>query len=261
LIMQYASQNIIPVTLELGGKSPNVFFADVAEHDDDFFDKALEGFAMFALNQGEVCTCPSRALVQESIYDKFMSRAVPRVRSVKQGNPLDRTTMVGAQASQEQMEKILSYFEIGIAEGAQLLAGGKRNAAINGPLTDGYYVEPTIFRGHNKMRIFQEEIFGPVVSVTTFQTPEEALEIANDTLYGLGAGVWTRDLNTAYRFGREIAAGRVWTNCYHLYPAHAAFGGYKQSGIGRETHKMMLDHYQQTKNVLVSYSPKALGFF
>ncbi len=260
LIMQYASQNLIPVTLELGGKSPNVFFADVMTHDDDFFDKALEGFAMFALNQGEVCTCPSRALVQESIYDKFMERAIKRVQAIKQGNPLDPTTMIGAQASSEQLEKILSYLDIGRQEGATVLTGGKR-AAINGAFKDGYYVEPTIFQGHNKMRIFQEEIFGPVLSVTTFKDEADALAIANDTLYGLGAGVWSRDLNTAYRMGRGIQAGRVWTNCYHAYPAHAAFGGYKQSGIGRENHKMMLDHYQNTKNMLVSYSPKKLGFF
>jgi aldehyde dehydrogenase len=260
LIMQYASQNLIPVTLELGGKSPNIFFADVMEHDDDFFDKSLEGFTLFAFNQGEVCTCPSRALIQESIYDKFMERALQRVRAIKQGNPLDPETMLGAQASSEQMEKILSYLDIGRQEGAKVLTGGKR-ASIDGLLKDGYYIEPTVFEGHNKMRVFQEEIFGPVVSVTTFKDEAEALELANDTLYGLGAGVWTRDLNTAYRMGRNIQAGRVWTNCYHAYPAHAAFGGYKQSGIGRENHKMMLDHYQQTKNVLVSYSPKKLGFF
>jgi aldehyde dehydrogenase len=260
LIMQYASQNLIPVTLELGGKSPNIFFADVLAQDDDFFDKALEGFTMFALNQGEVCTCPSRALIQESIYDKFMQRALERVKAIKQGNPLDPTTMVGAQASSEQMEKILSYLDIGKQEGAKVLIGGER-AKINGQLKDGYYVEPTVFQGNNKMRIFQEEIFGPVVSVTTFKDEADALKLANDTLYGLGAGVWTRDINVAYRMGRGIQAGRVWTNCYHAYPAHAAFGGYKQSGVGRETHKMMLDHYQQTKNVLVSYSPKKLGFF
>ncbi|MGE3830836.1 MAG: aldehyde dehydrogenase, partial [Parvibaculaceae bacterium] len=260
LIMQYASENIIPVTLELGGKSPNIFFADVAAEDDDFLDKALEGFTMFALNQGEVCTCPSRALVQKSIYDKFMEKALKRVKKIKQGHPLDPSTMIGAQASNDQLEKILSYFDIGKKEGAKVLAGGKRNN-LEGELKDGFYVEPTVFEGNNKMRIFQEEIFGPVVSVTTFDTPEEALAIANDTLYGLGAAVWTRDINRAYRFGRAIQAGRVWTNCYHLYPSHAAFGGYKQSGIGRETHKMMLDHYQQTKNILVSYSPKALGFF
>jgi len=260
LIMQYASENLIPVTLELGGKSPNIFFDDVMAEDDDFLDKSLEGFAMFALNQGEVCTCPSRALVQKSIYDRFMEKAIARVEKVKQGNPLDASTMIGAQASNDQMEKILSYIDIGQKEGAKLLTGGARNM-LEGDLAEGYYVQPTVFEGHNKMRIFQEEIFGPVLSVTTFETEEEALEIANDTLYGLGSGVWTRDINRAYRFGRGIQAGRVWTNCYHLYPAGAAFGGYKKSGIGRETHKMMLDHYQQTKNVLVSYSPKALGFF
>ena len=260
LIMQYASQNLIPVTLELGGKSPNIFFEDVAGADDAFFDKALEGFTMFALNQGEVCTCPSRALIQESIYDRFMERALERVEAVKQGNPLDPQTMIGAQASSEQLEKILSYLDVGRKEGAKVLTGGER-LAMEGELAAGYYVKPTVFQGHNKMRIFQEEIFGPVVSVTTFKDADEALAIANDTLYGLGAGVWTRDINRAYRFGREIKAGRVWTNCYHLYPAHAAFGGYKQSGIGRETHRMMLDHYQQTKNMLVSYSPNKLGFF
>ena len=258
LIMQYASQNIIPVTLELGGKSPNIFFADVMNEDDDFFDKCLEGFAMFALNQGEVCTCPSRALIEESIYDKFMARATARVKAIRQGNPLDKETMIGAQASTEQMEKILSYFDIGKQEGAKVVTGGKRSEA--GP-AGGFYIEPTIFEGHNKMRIFQEEIFGPVVSVTSFKNEEDALSIANDTLYGLGSGVWTRNINRAYKFGRGIQAGRVWTNCYHLYPAHAAFGGYKQSGIGRENHKMMLEHYQQTKNQLVSYSPKAMGFF
>ena len=260
LIMQYASQNIIPVTLELGGKSPNIFFEDVMDQDDDFLDKAVEGFVMFALNQGEVCTCPSRALIQESIYDKFMERAIERVKQIKQGNPLDTDTMLGAQASQEQLDKILSYIEIGKEEGAELLIGGEQNT-LDGDQEAGFYVKPTVFKGNNKMRIFQEEIFGPVVSVTTFKTKEEALEIANDTLYGLGAGVWTRDMNTAYRFGRDVQAGRVWTNCYHQYPAHAAFGGYKMSGIGRENHKMMLSHYQQTKNLLVSYSPKALGFF
>jgi len=260
LIMQYATENLIPVTLELGGKSPNIFFADVMAKDDDFLDKTLEGFTMFALNQGEVCTCPSRALVQRSIYDRFMEKAVARVNKIKQGNPLEADTMIGAQASNDQLEKILSYIDIGKKEGAKLLAGGER-AKLNGELQDGYYVKPTVFAGHNKMRIFQEEIFGPVLSVTTFEDEDEALEIANDTLYGLGAGVWTRDINRAYRFGRGIQAGRVWTNCYHLYPAHAAFGGYKKSGFGRENHKMMLDHYQQTKNVLVSYSPKALGFF
>jgi len=260
LIMQYASQNIIPVTLELGGKSPNVFFEDVMDADDGFFDKALEGFAMFALNQGEVCTCPSRALVQESIYERFMERALKRVAAIKQGHPLDKATMIGAQASQEQLEKILSYLDLGKQEGAQCLIGGERNH-LEGDLAGGYYIKPTVFKGHNKMRIFQEEIFGPVLSVTTFKTEEEALEIANDTLYGLGAGVWSRDGNRAFRMGRGIQAGRVWTNCYHQYPAHAAFGGYKQSGIGRANHKMMLDHYQQTKNLLVSYTQAPLGFF
>ena len=260
LIMQYASENLSPVTLELGGKSPNIFFADVMDADDEFFDKALEGFAMFALNQGEVCTCPSRALVQESIYDRFMERAVDRVKKIKLGHPLDMSTMIGAQASSDQLEKILSYIDIGRQEGAEVLTGGKR-AQHEGELANGYYMEPTIFAGNNKMRIFQEEIFGPVVSVTKFKDEADALAIANDTLYGLGAGVWTRDGSQAYRMGRGIKAGRVWTNCYHAYPAHAAFGGYKESGIGRETHKMMLDHYQQTKNLLVSYSPKALGFF
>ena len=260
LIMQYASDNIIPVTLELGGKSPNIFFADVMNQDDDFFDKCLEGFAMFALNQGEVCTCPSRALVDAKIYDKFMDRAIARVKKIKQGHPLDMSTMLGAQASNDQLEKILSYFDIGRQEGAKVLTGGKR-ADLGGEIGEGYYVEPTVLEGHNKMRVFQEEIFGPVVSVVKFDGEEEALSIANDTLYGLGAGVWTRDGTRAYRFGRAIQAGRVWTNCYHLYPAHATFGGYKQSGIGRENHLKMLDHYQQTKNILVSYSPKALGFF
>ncbi len=260
LIMQYASQNIIPVTLELGGKSPNIFFEDVMDADDEFLDKAIEGFVLFALNQGEVCTCPSRALIQESIYEKFMERALKRVEAIKTGNPLDPTVMMGAQASSEQMEKILSYLDIGKQEGAECLIGGEQNQ-LEGELKDGYYIKPTVFKGDNSMRIFQEEIFGPVVSVTTFKTKEEALEIANDTLYGLGAGVWTRDINTAYRFGRGIQAGRVWTNCYHAYPAHAAFGGYKMSGVGRENHKMMLEHYQQTKNLLISYSPNKLGFF
>ncbi|WP_419730524.1 aldehyde dehydrogenase [Lichenicola sp.] len=260
LIMQYASQNLIPVTLELGGKSPNIFFADVAAEDDDFLDKAVEGFVMFAFNQGEVCTCPSRALIDERIYDRFMEKALARVAAIVQGDPLDPNTMVGAQASSEQVEKILSYFDIGRQEGAEVLIGGEQ-LSLPGELAGGYYVKPTVFRGHNRMRVFQEEIFGPVVSVTTFSSEEEALSIANDTLYGLGAGVWTRDGTRAYRFGRAIQAGRVWTNCYHAYPAHAAFGGYKQSGIGRENHKMMLDHYQQTKNLLVSYSPKKLGFF
>jgi len=230
------------------------------DKDDSYFDKALEGFTLFALNQGEVCTCPSRALIQESIYDKFIERALKRVAAIKQDNPLDKNTMIGAQASREQVEKIMSYVKIGQEEGAQLLIGGNRKK-LGGDLADGYYIEPTVFKGHNKMRIFQEEIFGPVLSVTTFKNEAEALEIANDTLYGLGAGVWTRNGNTAFRMGRGIKAGRVWTNCYHLYPAHAAFGGYKQSGIGRENHKMMLDHYQQTKNLLVSYSENKLGFF
>ena len=260
LIMQYASQNLIPITLELGGKSPNIYFEDVMDKDDDFFDKCLEGFAMFTLNQGEVCTCPSRALVQESIYDKFMERAVARTKAVKQDNPLKMETMIGAQASLEQMEKIKSYLDLGKKEGAKVLCGGNV-AKINSGLEKGNYIEPTIFEGKNNMRIFQEEIFGPVVSVTKFKDEKEALEIANDTLYGLGAGVWTRNGNLAYRMGREIQAGRVWTNCYHAYPAHAAFGGYKQSGIGRETHKMMLNHYRQVKNLHVSYSEKKLGFF
>ncbi|WP_281658865.1 aldehyde dehydrogenase [Halobacillus sp. Cin3] len=260
MIMQYASQNIIPVTLELGGKSPNIIFEDVMREDDDFLDKTIEGMVMFALNQGEVCTCPSRALIQESIYDEFMERAIKRVKEIKTGNPLDPEVMMGAQASSEQLEKILSYLEIGKDEGAECLTGGERNQ-LDGDFKDGYYVQPTVFKGNNSMRIFQEEIFGPVLSVTTFKDHDEAMKIANDTLYGLGAGVWTRDMNTAYRFGRGIEAGRVWTNCYHAYPAHAAFGGYKMSGVGRENHKMMLDHYQQTKNMLVSYSPKKLGFF
>ncbi len=260
MIMQYASQNLIPVTLELGGKSPNIFFEDVMDKDDAFLDKAVEGFVLFALNQGEVCTCPSRALVQESIYDKFMEKVLARVEAIKTGNPLDPNTMMGAQASTEQLEKILSYLDIGKQEGAECLTGGARNT-LEGELAGGYYVKPTVFKGNNKMRIFQEEIFGPVVSVTTFKTHEEALEIANDTLYGLGAGVWSRNMNTAYRFGRAIQAGRVWTNCYHAYPAHAAFGGYKMSGVGRENHLMMLNHYQQTKNLLVSYSEDKLGFF
>ncbi len=260
LIMQYASENLIPVTLELGGKSPNIFFADVMEADDDFFDKALEGFAMFAFNQGEVCTAPSRALVQESIYDKFMERAVARVKQIVEGNPLDPGTMIGAQASNDQLEKILSYIDIGKQEGAKVLTGGARTQ-LEGDLAGGYYVQPTVFEGHNKMRIFQEEIFGPVVSVTRFSDYNDAMGIANDTLYGLGAGVWSRNGNVAYRAGREIQAGRVWVNNYHAYPAGAAFGGYKSSGIGRENHSMMLDHYQQTKNLLVSHSENKLGFF
>ena len=260
LIMQYASENLIPVTLELGGKSPNIFFDDVAAKQDEFYDKALEGFAMFALNQGEVCTCPSRALIQGGIYGDFLADGVKRVEQIKQGDPLDTETMIGAQASNDQLEKILSYIDIGRQEGAKILAGGER-ADLGGDLSGGYYVQPTIFEGDNSMRIFQEEIFGPVVSVARFSDYDDAIKIANDTLYGLGAGVWSRDTNTAYRAGRDIQAGRVWVNNYHAYPAHAAFGGYKQSGIGRENHKMMLDHYQQTKNMLVSYSPNALGFF
>lgn len=260
LIMQYASQNIIPVTLELGGKSPNIFFSDVASARDDFYDKALEGFTMFALNQGEVCTCPSRALIQSDIYRDFLADAVARTEAVVQGNPLDTDTMIGAQASNDQLEKILSYFDIGRAEGAKVLTGGHR-AELEGDLAGGYYVTPTIFEGKNEMRIFQEEIFGPVVAVTEFADFDDAIKIANDTLYGLGAGVWSRSGADAYRAGRAIEAGRVWTNNYHAYPAAAAFGGYKGSGVGRENHKMMLDHYQQTKNLLVSYSPNKLGFF
>ena len=260
LIMQYAANNIIPVTLELGGKSPNLFFEDVWAQDDDFRQKSLEGFTMFALNQGEVCTCPSRALIQGSIIGDFLDAAVARTQKIVMGNPLDPATMMGAQASQDQLEKILSYIDIGRQEGAEVLIGGAR-ADLGGDLAGGYYVQPTIFKGVNAMRIFQEEIFGPVVSVTSFRDYDDAIQIANDTLYGLGAGVWTRDGRTAYKAGRDIQAGRVWTNCYHLYPAHAAFGGYKQSGIGRETHKMMLRHYQQVKNLLVSYDPKPMGFF
>jgi aldehyde dehydrogenase len=260
LIMQYASENIIPVTLELGGKSPNVFFSDVAAQRDAFYDKALEGFTMFALNQGEVCTCPSRALIQSSIYDQFLGDAVERTKAVRQGHPLDTETMIGAQASNDQLEKILSYIDIGKREGARVLTGGER-ADLGGELSGGYYVTPTVFEGDNKMRIFQEEIFGPVVAVTSFDSYDDAVKTANDTLYGLGAGVWSRDGSVAYRAGRDIQAGRVWVNNYHAYPAHAAFGGYKQSGIGRENHRVMLDHYQQTKNLLVSYSQNAQGFF
>ncbi|MFE5623325.1 aldehyde dehydrogenase family protein [Streptomyces virginiae] len=260
LIMQYAAEHLKPVTLELGGKSPNLFFDDIWSQDDDLRDKALEGFTMFALNQGEVCTNPSRALIERGRYGDFVDAAVARTELIVPGHPLDTDTMIGAQASQEQLKKVLSYVEIGQREGAKLLTGGRRQE-LEGELAGGFYVQPTIFEGDNRMRIFQEEIFGPVVSVTAFQDFEDAVRIANDTAYGLGAGVWTRDINTAYRAGRAIQAGRVWTNCYHAYPAHAAFGGYKQSGIGRETHKMMLEHYQQTKNLLVSYSPKKLGFF
>jgi aldehyde dehydrogenase len=260
LIMQYASENLIPVTLELGGKSPNVFFADIADEKDSFYDSALEGFTFFALNQGEVCTCPSRALVDASIYDGFVGDALERVKLVKQGNPLDTDTMIGAQASNDQLEKILSYMDIGKQEGAKLLIGGERSD-LGGELSGGYYVQPTVFEGDNSMRIFQEEIFGPVLALTKFNGYDEAIEIANDTLYGLGAGVWSRSGTQLYRAGRAIQAGRVWSNTYHQYPAHAAFGGYKQSGIGRENHRMMLDHYQQTKNLLVSYANKAQGFF
>ena len=242
------------------GKSPNLFFDDVMAADDAFLDKAIEGLVLFAFNQGEVCTCPSRALIQESIYDRFIERALKRVAAIRQGNPLDSDTMMGAQASAMQMDKIMTYLDLGKQEGAQVLCGGGR-AQLSGDLSGGYYIEPTLFKGHNDMRIFREEIFGPVLAVTTFKDEAEALKIANDTVYGLGAGVWTRDGSRAYRMGRAIQAGRVWTNCYHAYPAHAAFGGYKESGIGRETHKAMLDHYQQTKNLLVSYSPNALGFF
>ncbi|MEE4301927.1 MAG: aldehyde dehydrogenase [Pseudomonadales bacterium] len=259
-IMQAATANLIPVTLELGGKSPNIFFSDVMAKDDAFLDKAIEGFVLFAFNQGEVCTCPSRALIQEDIYEAFIERAIERVKAIRQGDPRDPETMVGAQASAEQQAKILSYLQIGVQEGAEVLVGGDA-AHFDGELAKGFYIQPTILKGHNKMRVFQEEIFGPVVSVTTFKDEAEALAIANDTMYGLGAGVWSRDANTCYRFGRAIEAGRVWVNNYHAYPAHAAFGGYKQSGIGRETHKMMLDHYQQTKNILMSYDPNKLGFF
>ena len=257
LIMQYATENIIPVTLELGGKSPNIFFEDIMDKEDDFLDKALEGFAMFALNQGEICTCPSRALVQESIADAFLEKAIERVKRIKVGHPLDTETMVGAQASQEQQEKILRCINMGREEGAELLTGGSARQEVG----EGFYIEPTVFKGHNSMQIFQEEIFGPVLSVTTFKDFDEAIKIANDTIYGLGAGVWARSAHTSYRAGRAVEAGRVWTNCYHIYPAHAAFGGYKKSGIGRENHRVMLDHYQQTKNLLVSYSTKPAGFF
>jgi len=259
LIMQYASENIIPVTLELGGKSPNIFFPSVMAEDDEFLDKAIEGFVMFALNQGEVCTCPSRALIHESIYDDFMARALKRVAAIKQGDPLDPSTMIGAQASSDQYEKIMSYLKIGKEEGAEVLIGGDAGKVDRYP--DGYYIQPTVFRGHNKMRVFQEEIFGPVVSVTTFMDDDEAMEIANDTIYGLGSGVWTRDIHQGRTFMNGIQAGRVWVNCYHLYPAHASFGGYKKSGIGRETHKMMLDHYRHTKNVLMSFDKNPMGFF
>ncbi|MGZ8702673.1 MAG: aldehyde dehydrogenase family protein [Gaiellaceae bacterium] len=260
LIMQYAAQNIIPSTTELGGKSPNIFFADVMAADDSFLDKAVEGLVLYAFNKGEVCTCPSRALIEESIYDKFMERCLERIAQIRQGHPLDESTQIGPQVSKTQLEKIENYVKVGVEEGAELLIGGKRRV-LDGELAGGFYFEPTVFKGHNKMRIFQEEIFGPVLAVTTFRNEAEALEIANDTMYGLGAGVWTRDTSKAFRMGKGIKAGRVWTNCYHLYPAHAAFGGYKVSGVGRENHKMMLDHYTQTKCLLVSYDPKPLGLF
>ncbi|SFJ30797.1 aldehyde dehydrogenase family protein [Myroides guanonis] len=260
LVMQYATENIIPVTLELGGKSPNIFFESVMDHDDDYLDKAIEGAVLFALNQGEICTCPSRLLIQESIYDKFIARVIERVNAIKAGNPLDTTTMIGAQASKIQYDKIASYIKLGKEEGAEVLTGGDVNN-LEGDLATGYYIKPTLFKGHNKMRIFQEEIFGPVLAVTTFKDEKEALEIANDTIYGLGAGVWTRDAHQLYQIPRGIQAGRVWVNQYHSYPAGAPFGGYKQSGIGRENHKMMLDYYRQTKNMLISYSKKKLGFF
>ena len=260
LIMQYASENLIPVTMELGGKSPNIFFPSIADHDDDFFDKCIEGAVLFAVNQGEVCTCPSRILVHESIYDKFMSRVIERTKAIKMGDPMDPNTMMGAQVSNDQYEKIQSYLKLGIEEGAELLCGGAAQQ-LDGDLAGGYFIQPTLFKGHNKMRIFQEEIFGPVVCVTTFKTTEEAIAIANDTLYGLGAGVWTRDAHELYQVPRAIQAGRVWVNCFHLYPAHAPFGGYKKSGFGRENHLMMLGHYRQTKNMLISYNKNKLGFF
>src|SRR5665648_594509 len=260
LIMQYAAQNLIPSTTELGGKSPNIFFADVMDQDDDFLDKAIEGLVLYAFNKGEVCTAPSRALIQESIYPAFMERCLERIGRIQMGNPLDLSTMMGPQVSQAQLEKIESYVKIGLDEGAELLCGGERHVA-DGEFSDGYYFQPTVLKGHNAMRVFQEEIFGPVLAVTTFKDEAEALQIANDTPYGLGAGVWTRDTSRAFRMGRGIQAGRVWTNCYHLYPAHAAFGGYKNSGVGRENHRMMLDHYSQTKCLLVSYDPNPLGFF
>jgi len=260
LIMQYAAQNIIPVTLELGGKSPNIFFADIMEQDDEFFDKAIEGLVLYAFNKGEVCTCPSRALIEESIYDAFMERVLPRIAAIRQGNPLALETQIGAQVSLAQLEKIEGYVKIGLDEGAKLLIGGERTH-MDGELAGGYYYKPTVLKGQNEMRVFQEEIFGPVLAVTTFKNESEALALANDSMYGLGAGVWTRDMSRAFRMGRGIKAGRVWTNCYHLYPAHAAFGGYKVSGVGRENHRMMLDHYSQTKCLLVSYDPNPLGFF
>lgn len=259
-IMKHAAANLIPSTMELGGKSPNIFFADIMDANPKFIDKAVEGLVMGFFNQGEVCTCPSRALIHESIYEAFMEKVLEKVRNIRQGNPLDTETMLGAQASEQQFKKILDYIEVGKSEGAEVLIGGASQTPSD-MLKEGYYLQPTLLKGHNKMRIFQEEIFGPVVAVTTFKNEEEAVAIANDTEYGLAAGVWTRDIGTAYRMGRAIKAGRVWTNCYGLHPAHAAFGGYKNSGIGRETHKMMLDHYQQTKNLLVSYDDSSMGFF
>ncbi|KDM91764.1 aldehyde dehydrogenase family protein [Photobacterium galatheae] len=259
-ILKCAAENLIPSTVELGGKSPNVYFEDIFDHEDAYLDKCVEGLLLAFFNQGEVCTCPSRVLVQESVYDKFIAKVIERASTIKQGNPLDTDTQVGAQASQEQFDKILSYLEIGRQEGAEVLLGGDV-AVQSGEIASGYYIAPTMLKGHNKMRVFQEEIFGPVIAITTFKDEAEALAIANDTEYGLGAGVWTRDANRAYRMGRQIEAGRIWVNCYHAYPAHAAFGGYKKSGIGRETHKMMLDHYQNTKNLLVSYDVNPLGFF
>jgi len=258
--MQYAAQNIIPSSTELGGKSPNIFFADIMNADDAFFDKAVEGLVLYAFNKGEVCTCPSRALIEESIYDAFMERVLPRIAAIRQGNPLALETQIGAQVSLAQLEKIEGYVKIGLDEGAKLLIGGERTH-MDGELAGGYYYEPTVLKGQNEMRVFQEEIFGPVLAVTTFKNESEALALANDSMYGLGAGVWTRDMSRAFRMGRGIKAGRVWTNCYHLYPAHAAFGGYKVSGVGRENHRMMLDHYSQTKCLLVSYDPNPLGFF
>lgn len=260
LIMQYASENLIPVTMELGGKSPNIFMKSIADADDEFFDKCVEGAVLFALNQGEVCTCPSRILVHEDIYDVFMEKVIERTKAIKMGHPLAEDTMMGAQASNDQFEKILSYLDIGKQEGAEVLCGGEK-ASLNSGLETGFYIQPTIFKGHNKMRVFQEEIFGPVTSVTTFKTTEEAIEIANDTMYGLGAGLWSRDAHELYQIPRAIQAGRVWVNCYHAYPAHAPFGGYKKSGFGRENHLMMLNHYRQTKNMLISYNKNKLGFF
>ena len=259
-ILKCAAENIIPSTVELGGKSPNIYFADIMNAEPQFIDKAVEGLVLAFFNQGEVCTCPSRALIQEDMYDDFMGRVLERMKTIKRGNPLDTDVQVGAQASQEQFDKIMSYMEVARTEGAEVLSGGDRET-LDGDIGGGFYIQPTLLKGHNKMRVFQEEIFGPVVAVTTFKDEEDALAIANDTEFGLGAGVWSRDINVAFRMGRGIQAGRVWTNCYHAYPAHAAFGGYKKSGVGRETHKVALEHYQQTKNLLVSYDINPLGFF